>query len=286
VRYVLAFALCGCHSCGSAPPVVGDTDAADAQPIAILPDAPSAPRHVDACKNVLLLDDKGDVLAFSPDAPKIERISHASCDFGTDLGPRSMAVENDGTAWAGTWDGRIVRIHPSDGLCERMPFAPGQSGFSALNLTFAGDTLWAADDHGWGGDVTPSKGLAKIDRTTLALTPFAQPVGDRSLLLAGTRDGKLYAQPPVTIGLVELEKKKPSFKALGGFEDFAKGPGAPMAFYDGMIFVFQGVGGLFHDAETAGVLRFDPAKKRYAVILPVFEGTIVSAGAAPCAGSK
>lgn len=280
---VLAFTLVGCRACrDDSTSVVVDAS----EPIAVPFEAAPGPKRLDACRRILLLDEKGDVLAFNPVSPSIDKVSHASCDFGTDLGPRSMAVENNGTMWMGTFDGRIVLVHPDDGRCERTPFAAEQSGFSQLNLTFVGDTLWAADDHGWGGDVPPSKGLATIDRAKLVLSPVGQPHGASSFVLAGTRDGKLYAQPPVTIGTVDLDKKKPVFKALTGFEDFAKAQGAPMAFYDGVLYLFQGSAGLFYKGETAGVLRFDPATKKFESVYPVIEGTIVSAGSAPCAGSK
>lgn len=282
MRHVwIVLALAGCKSCHDEPSRAD----ADLAPVSLPPpDAAPAPLATfDACKSIFMLDVHGDVWNFTPDDPKIVRLVHASCDFGGDAEPRSIAVENGGTIWAGTWDGRIVKIRPEDGMCAQTPFAPGQWGFSAVNLTFAGDTLWASDDHGWGGDVAPSKGLARLDRTTLVLQPIGNPYQGSRIILAGTPDGKLYGQPPVSIDLLDVSKKKPAFKALTGFEAFAKGGGVPMAYFRGDIY-------LFHTTmpdRQADVLRFDLEKKSYTIVLPpAFEGILVSAGAAPCAGSK
>jgi hypothetical protein len=241
----------------------------------------AAPVTIDACKSIFMLDANGDVYAFAPDDPKIVRLSHASCDFGGFADPRSIAVENGGTIWAGTWDGRIVKIRPEDGMCAQTPFVPGQAGFLAVNLTFAGETLWAADDHGWGGDVSPSKGLAKIDRTTFALEPIGNPYDGSRMIIAGTPDGTLYAEPPVTIDRLDLTKKKPSAKELTKFEEFAKAEGVPMAYFRGAIYLVH------PQFPRADIARFDLETKKYDVLVPAsFEGILVSAGAAPCAGSK
>jgi hypothetical protein len=274
--------VAGCGRCGEqrpSTPKPPDAAAAASAAASALPVEAGAPA-LRACEVVLLLDAKGDVLAFSPARRAITRVSHASCDLGGDPGPRSLAVEDDGTIWASKADGRVVRIHASDGRCAPTTLDGKQSGFAALNLTFAGATLWAADDHGWGGDAEPSRGLARVDRKSLALAPIGNPYrGGSSFLIAGTPDGGLYAEPPVTVDRLDPTKKKPTFTPLTAFEDFAKGQGVPMAYQSGSIYLFQTT----VPPWRADVLRFDPATKKYTVVLPpAFDGTIVGAGAATC----
>ena len=246
--------------------------------VAVHAEPPSAPAF-DACGAIVMLGDHDDVLAFTPSPPAITKVSHAACAIG-ESGPRSIAVEDDGTIWAGIPDGHVVKIHARDGSCETTALVPHQAGFASLNLTFAGDTLWASDDHGWGGDVQPSLGLARVDRAKLTLSPAGDPMHGSRMLLAGAPDGALYAEPPVNIDRIDVTKAKPIATELTPFEAFAKADGVPMAYFRGAIYLFQttmpGVAG--------DVVRFDPGIKSYTVLLPTArEGFIRAAGAAMCA---
>jgi hypothetical protein len=54
-----------------------------------------------------------------------------------------------------------------------------------------------------------------------------------------------------------------------------------MAYYRGAIYLVH------TQSPAADVAKFDLETKKYDVVLaPTFEGILVSAGAAPCAGSK
>jgi hypothetical protein len=244
-------------------------------------DPPPAPRAFDACRAIVMLDLRDDVLAFTPDPPVITKVSHAACPIDIrESRPHSIAVEDDGTIWAGVPDGRVVKIRARDGSCEVTALAPHQAGFDSLNLTFVGSTLWASDDHGWGGDVKPSLGLARVDRAKLTLTPVGNPAYQSRMILAGTADGTLYAEPPVNIDRIDLTQAKPTAKELTPFEEFAKADGVPMAYFHGAIYLFD----VPMPAFEGDVVRYDLAKKTYTVMLPpTRQYQYVAAGASMCA---
>jgi hypothetical protein len=178
-----------------------------------------------------------------------------------------MAVDRSGKAWIPALDGRIAEVNLHDAACTMTPFAAHQGGFATVNLTLAGTTLYGADDHGWGGDVAPSLGLATIDRTTWKLTPVHKSTS--RMHLAGTATGALYAATP---GAVE-ELARPTYKGSDlKIPDLEKGPGAPMAYHLGALWFFG----------ASGVVRFDLATKTRRVVLPALSMPIDAAGSASC----
>lgn len=235
-------------------------DARDAE-AATLPPAPD-----DVCGSIYLLAKSGDFLRFSPTMKGLSRVGHPSCPLGED-GLRSLAVDRSGKAWVPALDGRIAEVNVHDATCTMTPFAAHQGGFATVNLTLAGTTLYGADDHGWGGDVAPSLGLATIDRATWKLTPVHKTTS--RMHLAGAPGGALYAASP---GAVE-ELARGTYKAtdlkLVGLE---KGPGAPMAFHKGALWFFS----------QSGVMRFDLGTKTMKKVLPALGVLIDGAGGASC----
>lgn len=240
---------------------------------------PPAPAAFDACRAILLLDEHDDVLAFTQDrVPALARVSHVACSIPIRTGsPHSIAVGDDGTIWSGAPDGRVVKIRARDGACEVTSLAPHQAGFASLNLTFSGGVLWAADDHGWGGDVQPSLGLARVDGTKLTLV--GNPEHGSPWILAGTPTG-MYGEPPSNIERVDVSKRPPTAEELTPFEMFAKGPGVPIAYFRRAIYLFQTtVPGMKGD-----VVRFDTDTRTSKVVLPsTRQDSIEAAGAAACA---
>jgi hypothetical protein len=243
---------------------VDASPALDAGPDASAAALPPAPD--DPCECMYLLAENGDLLRFSPTMKGLSRVGHPSCPLG-EGGPRSMAVDRSGKAWIPALDGRIAEVNVHDASCTMTPFAAHQSGFAKLNLALAGPTLYAADDHGWGGDVAPSLGLATIDRTTWKLTPVHKSAA--RMHLAGTTAGALYAASP---GVVETLARA-TYKGTDlKVPDLEKGPGAPMAYHLGALWFFG----------RNGVMRFDLASKTLRKVLPALSVTIDAAGGASC----
>ena len=241
-------------------PVDAAEDASEAS-VAALPPAPD-----DVCASIYLLAKNGDLLRFSPAKKGLSRVGHPTCPIGED-GVRSLAVDRSGKAWIPALDGRIAEVNVHDATCSMTAFAAHQSGFATVNLTLAGATLYGADDHGWGGDVAPSLGLATIDRTTWKLTPVHKTPARMNL--AGAASGALYAASPgVVEELAPVTYKGTDLKITG----LAKGPGAPMAFHRGALWFFG----------PSGVLRFDLGTKTLRKELPALSLPIDGAGAASC----
>ena len=239
----------------------GGGDATDAAFAAALPPAPD-----DVCECIYLLAKNGDLLRFSPTMKGLSRVGHPSCPLGAD-GLRSIAVDRAGKAWIPALDGRIAEVNVHDASCTMTPFAAHQSGFATVNLTLAGATLYGADDHGWGGDVAPSLGLATIDRATWKLTPVHKSTA--RMFLAGTANGGLFAASPAGVEELARGTYKGTDLKIAGLE---KAPGAPMAHHMGALWFFG----------QNGVMRFDLGTKTMAKVLPALSVPIDGAGGASC----
>lgn len=239
--------------------------ALDASPEASAAALPPAPD--DVCECIYLLASNGDLLRFSPTMKGLSRVGHPDCPLGEGSGPRSIAVDRSGKAWIPALDGRIAEVNVHDAACKMTPFAAHQSGFATVNLTLAGATLYAADDHGWGGDVAPGLGLATVDRTTWKLTPVHKSPG--RMHLAGAATGALYAAAPGAVS--ELARGTYAASDLK-VPDLEKGAGAPMAYHNGMLWFFG----------ASGVMRYDLHAKTMRKVLPALTTTIDGAGGASC----
>ena len=237
-------------------------DAATEASASALPPAPD-----DVCECIYLLASNGDLLRFSPTMKGLSRVGHPDCPLGEGSGPRSIAVDRSGKAWIPALDGRIAEVNVHDASCKMTPFAAHQSGFATVNLTLVGTTLFAADDHGWGGDVAPSLGLATIDRTTWKLTPVHKSAA--RMHLAGAAAGALYAASPGAVAELARATYQPSDLKVPELE---KGPGAPMSYHNGSLWFFA----------ATGVMRFDLHARTMRKVLPPLAMTIDGAGGASC----
>jgi hypothetical protein len=152
-----------------------------------------------------------------------------------------------------------------------------------------GAVLYAADDHGWGGDVARSEGLATVDMGSWTLRPLGQPAAHyagSAMAIAGTGDGRLYAE--LAGGLLAAVDVTSRAITLLSPDELCKGPGAPVAFFGGALWLFRGGGGLYlpgsvnQPAVQASVLRFDIGTHRFEQVGATTASVYVAAGAAPC----
>ena len=100
--------LAGCRGCDPRPAAAVANDAAPDVGVAVPSASSTRPAGVDACESIFLIDDSGDVLAFSPARPALARLSHVACDMGPDHDAHTFAVDNDGTIWAGTTEHKLI----------------------------------------------------------------------------------------------------------------------------------------------------------------------------------
>jgi hypothetical protein len=123
-------------------------------------------------------------------------IGALTCPTAAD--PHSMTVDRSGTAWVVYTDGKLFKVDTATAACTGTSFATGQHGFTSFSVAFAAsakgsttETLYASGS----GDAGGATGLARIDTTTLTLTPigsYDNPVVEGHVQLAGTADGRLY----------------------------------------------------------------------------------------------
>src|SRR5690348_8733906 len=93
--------------------------------------------------------------------------------------PYSMGVSRDATAWVLYTDGHIFQVDTKSAACKPTSFVPAQSGFFTFGMGFSSnapgsqdETLYVADSGN--GNPANTQGLAKIDLTTMKLTPIGK----------------------------------------------------------------------------------------------------------------
>lgn len=147
---------------------------------------------------VYVVSQDNQLYRFEPDKKTFTIIGFLQCpaDFGAT--PNSMAVDRSGMAWVNFSDGTLFKVSTTDASCTATNFEPLQHGFQRFGMAFATngantdeETLYVAGIE----DTDTGQGLAKIDLTTLKLTPigdFSGKLAGRGAELTGTGDGRLY----------------------------------------------------------------------------------------------
>lgn len=132
---------------------------------------------------------------FDPPSLAFTLIGYVNCP--TIFGPFSMAVDRVGRAWAVFQDGSLFSIDTKNAACTATSFLPGQNGFVTFGMGFSSNAVGSEDETLYvsdsGNGFGSTQGLAKIDLTTMTLTP----IGGYDLLQAraemtGTGDAKLF----------------------------------------------------------------------------------------------
>jgi hypothetical protein len=186
-------------------------------------------------------------------------------DCPTSEGPFSMAVDRNGTAWVVFTDGSLWNVDTTNAHCTSTAYVPGQSGFTTFGMGFSSnavgsvdETLFVSDSSEFSGS---TMGLAKIDTTTLALTPIgmydklnarAEMTGTGDARLFGAFEGTPYivAQIDKTDAKILSEAPQNAISYAPDTSNFA------FAFWGGDFWLFVGPGtstDVFHYQVSSGV---------------------------------
>jgi hypothetical protein len=228
---------------------------------------------------------------FDPPTRAFTTIGQLNCPGGFAT-PYSMAVDRRGTAWVLYTDGHLYRVDTSNASCAATSFAPGQHGFRTFGMGYATNTPGGTDETLFVGDsgqrpddsYGPTKGLATIDTTTLALTPIASyDALSARAEMTGTGDARLFGAfegSPYVVA--EIDKR--SAKILSQAPQSAINYPPTMsnfafAFWGGDFFLFVGPG------TSTDVFQYRPSTKATTTLKTVnFE--IVGAGVSTCAPTQ
>jgi hypothetical protein len=200
--------------------------------------------------------------------------------------PYSMAVDRNAEAWSVFTDGSLWHIDTSNAHCTPTSYVPGQSGWTTFGMGFSVDVPGGTTDMlyvseaafgGFGG----TKGLGKIDLTTMTLTPIgmydkinarAELTGTGDARLFGAFEGTPYdvAQIDKTTAQILSEAKQNAIMYAPDSSNFA------FAFWGGDFWLFVGPG------TSTDVFHYQVATQTTTKVKTVtFE--IVGAGVSTCA---
>jgi hypothetical protein len=199
--------------------------------------------------------------------------------------PFSMAVDRNAQAWSVFTDGNLYKIDTSNAHCTPTTFVPGQNGWTTFGMGFSADapnsnaeTLYVADST---FGASPIKGLAKIDLTTMTLTPIGMydKIQARAEL-TGTGDAKLFGAFEGTPYIVaQIDKTNASILSQAPQTSIQYAPDTSnfaFAFWGGDFWLFVGPG------STTDVFHYQVATQTTTKVKTVdFE--IVGAGVSTCA---
>jgi hypothetical protein len=240
---------------------------------------------VDGCDDatkgsIYILGQDKQFARFEPETQALTVLGTLSCPgqagFSTTF---SMSVDRKGIAWVLFADGQIYHVDTKTVACTATGFAPCQAGFCTFGMGFVADTSGSEEEtlhvsgvYNFGGGV----GLAKIDATSLVLTPVADydllPGGGAEL--TGTGDARLYGyfqDDPVK--LAEIDKSNAKILFLTNLIDIPPGGSWAFAFW----------GGSFYIMTSTAIRKYEPTSQITTLINGNVGFNIVGAGVSTCA---
>jgi len=216
-------------------------------------DGGTKPGNQDGCseaaKLVYVVTDANELYSFAPDKVSFSKKGTLSCpSFGAT--PNSMAIDRKGNAWVNFSDGSLFKVSTTDAKCEATSFQKGQSGFTRFGMAFASNTAGSQEETlyvvGIEG-IDDGKGLAKIDLTTMKLTPlgdFSGGLQGHGAELTGTGDGRLYGffttQPNAT--LAQIDKTNGSTSGDKNLSGVSTGTAWAFSFWGGDFWFYTSPG--------------------------------------------
>ncbi len=237
-----------------------------------------------AAQYVYVIDVDGGMYQFDPPNLTFTQVGTVSC-ASTQL--FSMAVDRNAVAWVLAQDGTIVRYDIDAKTCAPTTFAPSQHGFFTFGMGFATDavgstseTLYVTDDELQ--NPASGHGLAKIDTTSLTLTPIGQydQLTGLTAEMTGTGNAQLFAAfegTPYTVA--EIDEQTAHIISTAPQTSISYPAGSTslaFAAWGGDFWLFVGPGG------TTDVYQYQPCTKATTKRKTVqFE--IVGAGVSTCA---
>jgi hypothetical protein len=232
---------------------------------------------------VYTLAEDNSLYTFYPPTLTFSKVGVLDC--ATSVGPFSMAVDRNGTAWVVFIDGSLWKVDTANAHCVPTPYPPNQSGFYTFGMGFSSNATGSSDETLFVSDSnlssTGTKGLAKIDTSTLKLTPIGMyDQLDARAELTGTGDARLFGAfegSPYIVAQIEKTDAKILTQAPQNPIMYAPdSSNFAFAFWGGDFWLFVGPGGstdVFHYQVSTG----QTAKVSHVA----FE--IVGAGVSTCA---
>jgi hypothetical protein len=239
-------------------------------------------------KQVYVVSEQYDLHRFEPDKLAFTKIGRLACP-ANGATPNSMAVDRSGTAWVNYSDGRLFKVSTKDATCTATAFQPGQAGMIKFGMAFASNAAGSQDETLFVSGIQDSmfggagKGLAKIDLSTLKLTPVSDYDGALTSMgaeLTGTGDGRLYGFfttfPDAT--LARIEKASATTSENRPLEGVFTGTAWAFSFWGGDFWFYTSSG------QPSSVTRLRVKTGEIEVVKPDVGGfRIVGAGVSTCA---
>jgi hypothetical protein len=223
-------------------------------------------------------DDDRSLYRFDPSVLAFTKVGLLACEPGT--APFAMSVARDGTAWVVYADGTIFRVSTKDASCSPTAYVPGQNGFTTFGMGFSADAPNATTETLF---VCWTEGLARIDTTTLALTPVGAVPGldvSSGCDLTGTGSAELFAfvPQPTQWALSQIDKttSTPIWQHVVT-PPIPAGGAWGTSFWGGDLYLYTAPGG-----GHSAVWRHRPADGTTVELLPDVGFTIVGAGESTC----
>lgn len=216
--------------------------------------------------------------SFDPSVLRFTRIGLLTCEPGTS--PFSMSVARDGYAWVNYQDGRLFRVSLQDASCTPTTFMPGQQGFTTFGLGFSADSPGGAAETLY---ACWTQGLARIDTTSLTLTPIGTLPGldvSNGCDLTGNGAGALYSFISQSSGWILAELDKTTSAPLSQKElspPIPAGGAWGTSFWGGDLYLYTAPTG------SSIVWRYRPSDQTTTMLVPDVGFTIVGAGQSTCA---
>lgn len=239
-------------------------------------------------KQVYVVSEQFDLYKFEPDKLAFTKIGRLACP-SAGATPNSMAVDRSGTAWVNYSDGRLFKVSTKDAKCTATSFQPGQSGLIRFGMAFASNAAGSQDETLFVSGIQDTnfndggKGLAKIDLSSLKLTPVSDYDGalaKKGAELTGTGDGRLYGFfttiPDAT--LARIEKTNATTAENRALEGVFTGTAWAFSFWGGDFWFYTSIG------QPSSVTRLHTKTGELEVVKPDVGGfRIVGAGVSTCA---
>jgi hypothetical protein len=193
--------------------------------------------------------------------------------------PFSMAVDRSGIAWVLFSNGKIYHVDVKTVACTATSYVANQAGFTRFGMGFVSNSPGSADETLYVADYN-GKGLAKIDTTTLQLTPIGPwdqfpPIAAE---FTGTGDARLYGFFNVTpINIAEIDKQSGKVISQAPQPTIKIGSGWAFAFWGGDFWLFTSPSG------STQIDRYSPAMGTTMTVKTSLGTNIVGAGVSTCA---
>jgi hypothetical protein len=206
---------------------------------------------------------------------------------GAGMNYNSMAVDRNATAWVNDVSGHIFKVSTADASCTTTTFV-APFGFMQMGMGFATDTAGGTSEtlyvDGIGG-----AGLAKINLTTMALTPIG-PFGGALLgqdcELTGTGNAELFGfftTMPASVD--EIDESNAQVLSSAPQPGVDTGTDWAFSFWGGDFYLYTADTTL-NPNDTTDVTRYSPSTKQTTVVKQQIGFRIVGAGVSTCAPTQ